>query len=71
MVVVGPYAPTAAIVKRAHATGWRPQFLTVSFVGTEEFIKGAGADADGTIITQVMPPYDRTDYPTVALTENV
>lgn len=67
VVVVGPYAPTAAIVKRAHATGWRPQFLTVSFVGTEEFIKEAGADADGTIITQVMPPYDRTDYPTVAL----
>jgi branched-chain amino acid transport system substrate-binding protein len=67
VVVVGPYAPTAAIVKRAHATGWRPQFLTVSFVGTEEFIKEAGTDAEGTIITQVMPPYDRTDYPTVAL----
>jgi branched-chain amino acid transport system substrate-binding protein len=65
VVVVGPYAPTAAIVKRAHATDWRPQFLTVSFVGTEEFIKEAGTDAEGTIITQVMPPYDRTDYPTV------
>jgi branched-chain amino acid transport system substrate-binding protein len=67
VVVVGPYAPTAAIVKRAHLTGWRPQFLTVSFVGTEEFIKEAGPDAEGTIITQVMPPYDRTDYPTVEL----
>jgi len=70
VVVVGPYAPVAAIVKKAHAVGWRPQFLTVSFVGTEEFIKEAGADADGTIITQVMPPYDRTDYPTVALYRN-
>jgi len=67
VVVVGPYAPVAAIVKKAHAAGWRPQFLTVSFVGTEEFIKEAGPDADGTIITQVVPPYDRTDYPTVAL----
>jgi len=67
VVVVGPYAPVAAIVKRAHATGWRPQFLTVSFVGTEEFIKEAGPDAEGTIITQMVPPYDRTDYPTVAL----
>jgi ABC-type branched-subunit amino acid transport system substrate-binding protein len=66
VVVVGPYAPAAAIVKRAHASGWRPQFLTVSFVGTEEFIKEAGADAEGAVITQVMPPYDRTDYPTVA-----
>jgi branched-chain amino acid transport system substrate-binding protein len=65
--VVGPYAPVAAIVKRAHAAGWRPQFLTVSFVGTEEFIKEAGPEAEGTIITQVVPPYDGTDYPTVAL----
>jgi branched-chain amino acid transport system substrate-binding protein len=67
VIVVGPYAPVAAIVKQAHAVGWRPQFLTVSFVGTEEFIKEAGPDADGTIITQVVPPYDQTDYPTVAL----
>ena len=67
VVVVGPYAPVAAIVKKAHAAGWHPQFLTVSFVGTEEFIKEAGPDADGTIITQVVPPYDRTDYPTVEL----
>jgi branched-chain amino acid transport system substrate-binding protein len=67
VVVVGPYAPVAAVVKQAHAEGWHPQFLTVSFVGTEEFIKQAGPDAEGTIITQVLPPYDRTDYPTVAL----
>lgn len=67
VVVVGPYAPVAAIVKKAHAAGWRPRFLTVSFVGTEEFIKEAGPNAEGTIITQVVPPYDRTDYPTVAL----
>ncbi len=67
VVVVGPYAPVAAIVKKAHAAGWRPQFLTVSFVGTEEYIKEAGRDAEGTIITQVVPPYNRTDYPTVAL----
>ena len=67
VVAVGPYAPVAAIVKKAHAAGWHPQFLTVSFVGTEEFIKEAGPDAEGTIITQVVPPYDRTDYPTVEL----
>lgn len=67
VVVVGPYSPVAAIVKGAHSVGWRPQFLTVSFVGTEEFIKEAGPDAEGTIITQVVPPYDRIEYPTVAL----
>jgi ABC-type branched-subunit amino acid transport system substrate-binding protein len=67
VVVVGPYSPVATVIKKAHAAGWRPQFLTVSFVGTEEFIKEAGPDADGTIITQVVPPYDRLDYSTVAL----
>ncbi|MBV9146103.1 MAG: ABC transporter substrate-binding protein, partial [Acidobacteria bacterium] len=54
-------------VKQAHAAGWRPVFLTVSFVGTEAFIKAAGRDAEGTVITQVVPPYDKTDLPTVKL----
>ena len=67
VVIVGPYAPAAQIVKRAHALGWKPVFLTVSFVGTEAFINAAGRDAEGTIITQVVPPYDRTDLPTVNL----
>ena len=67
VILAGPYAPVAEIVKQAHAAGWHPLFLTVSFVGTEEFIRVAGPDAEGTIITQVVPPYDRTDFPTVAL----
>ncbi len=67
VIMAGTYAPLAAIVKRAHAGNWHPQFLTVSFVGTEEFVKEAGKDAEGTIITQVVPPYDRTDLPTIAL----
>jgi ABC-type branched-subunit amino acid transport system substrate-binding protein len=67
VILAGPYGPVAEIVKSAHAAGWHPVFLTVSFVGTEEFVKLAGADAEGTIITQVVPPYERTDFPTVAL----
>lgn len=67
VLIVGPYAPVAAVVKKAHSMGWRPQFLTVSFVGTEKFISEAGKDAEGTIITQVVPPYTRTDFPTVRL----
>jgi branched-chain amino acid transport system substrate-binding protein len=67
VLIVGPYAPVAEIVKKAHATGWHPIFLTVSFVGTEKFITEAGQDAEGTVITQVVPPYTRTDFPTVAL----
>lgn len=68
VILAGPYAPVAEIVKQAHAAGWHPQFLTVSFVGTEEeFIRVAGSDSEGTIITPDLPPYDRTDFPTVAL----
>jgi len=67
VVLVGPYAPVNAILKQAHASGWHPRFLTVSFVGTEGLLNIAGPDAEGLIITQVMPPYDRTDLPTVKL----
>jgi ABC-type branched-subunit amino acid transport system substrate-binding protein len=67
VLIVGPYAPVAEIVKKAHTTGWHPIFLTVSFVGTEKFISEAGKDAEGTVITQVVPPYTRVDFPTVAL----
>ena len=57
VVVVGPPNTVAPILKQAHAKGWRPLFLTVSFVGTDELILEAGDDAEGTVITQVVPPY--------------
>lgn len=71
VLLVGTYSPVAEIVKKAHAMGWNPLFLTVSFVGTEKFIAEAGKDAEGTIITQVVPPYTRTDFPTVAMYRQV
>ena len=67
VVVVGPPNTVAPIVKQAHAAGWRPLFLTVSFVGTEELISEAGDDADGMVVTQVVPPYYLTDLKTVAM----
>jgi len=67
VVLVGPYAPVNAILKQAHAAGWHPRFLTVSFVGTEGLLRIGAQDAEGMIITQVVPPYDRTDLPTVKL----
>jgi ABC-type branched-subunit amino acid transport system substrate-binding protein len=67
VVLVGPYAPVGAILKQAHAAGWHPRLLTVSFVGTEGLLRAAPQDCDGVIITQVVPPYDRTDLPTVKL----
>jgi branched-chain amino acid transport system substrate-binding protein len=67
VVVVGPSNTVAPILKQAHARGWRPLFLTVSFVGTDELIKEAGSEAEGMVITQVVPPYYLTDLKTVAL----
>ena len=67
VVVVGPPNTVAPILKQARSGNWKPLFLTVSFVGTEELISEAGADADGMIVTQVVPPYYLTDLKTVAL----
>ena len=67
VVVVGPPNTVAPILKQSHAKGWKPLFLTVSFVGTNELISEAGSDAEGMVITQVMPPYYLTDLKTVAL----
>jgi len=67
VVVVGPANTVAPILKQSHAKGWKPLFLTVSFVGTDDLITEAGSDADGVVITQVVPPYFLTEYKTVAL----
>jgi branched-chain amino acid transport system substrate-binding protein len=67
VVVVGPSNTVGPILKQAHGKGWKPLFLTVSFVGTDELIQDASADAEGMVITQVVPPYYLTDLKTVAL----
>jgi branched-chain amino acid transport system substrate-binding protein len=67
VVVVGPSNTVVPILKQSHAKGWKPLFLTVSFVGTDELILEAGLDAEGVVITQVVPPYYLTDYKAVAL----
>ena len=67
VIVVGPSNTVAPIVKQAHALGWKPLFVTVSFVGTDDLIQAAGTDAEGMVITQVVPPYYLTDFRTVAL----
>ena len=67
VVVVGPANTVAPILKQSHAKGWKPLFVTVSFVGTDELISEAGPDAEGVVITQVVPPYYMTEQKSVAL----
>jgi branched-chain amino acid transport system substrate-binding protein len=67
VVIVGPANTVAPIIKLARSKNWSPLFVTVSFVGTDDLIKLAGQDAEGMVITQVVPPYYLTDLKTVAL----
>jgi branched-chain amino acid transport system substrate-binding protein len=65
VVMVGTYKACAAFVRKARAAGFKPRFLNVSFVGTSDFIKEAGADGEGVYITQVMPAPDDGAVPLV------
>jgi branched-chain amino acid transport system substrate-binding protein len=65
VVMVGTYKACAAFVKKARASGFSPKFLNVSFVGTSDFIKEAGPDAEGVYITQVVPSPDDASLPLV------
>lgn len=65
VVFAGTYKQLAAAVKKAKAAGIKARFLTVSFIGTENFIAEAGADGDGVYITQVMPSPDDAAVPIV------
>ncbi len=65
IVMVGTYKACAAFVKKAKAQGINARFLNVSFVGTSDFIKEAGADGEGVYITQVVPSPDDASVPIV------
>jgi branched-chain amino acid transport system substrate-binding protein len=65
VVFVGTYRSLAATVKKAKEAGITAKFLTVSFIGTSDFIKEAGDAGDGVYITQVMPSPDDASVPLV------
>jgi branched-chain amino acid transport system substrate-binding protein len=57
--VVGTYRQLAAAIREAKTQGFNTRFMSVSFIGTEGFIREAGHDGDGVYITQVVPsPHD-------------
>lgn len=58
---VGTYRQLAAAIKQAKALKFNTRFISVSFIGTEGFIREAGNDGDGIYITQVVPsPHDNS-----------
>jgi branched-chain amino acid transport system substrate-binding protein len=60
VIMFGSYKPCADFVHRVKQLGLkRAVFCTVSTVGTEPLIKYLGSDAEGVVISQVVPsPYD-------------
>jgi branched-chain amino acid transport system substrate-binding protein len=66
VIIVGPYKPTAAAVREARAAGLTAQMATISFVGTENLIAELGPEAEGMLISQVVPPPDDMQLPIVA-----
>ncbi|MEZ6164983.1 MAG: ABC transporter substrate-binding protein [Phycisphaerales bacterium] len=55
VIMVGAYTPCAKFIKLAREVGLNPIFLNVSFVGAMPLANALGDDAEGVIVTQVVP----------------
>jgi branched-chain amino acid transport system substrate-binding protein len=60
------YKPCAQIVKLAREASWNPVFVMNSGSSVDAFVDMAGADAEGKLFTEVVPPTSRTDLPLIA-----
>lgn len=55
--IVGPYHPAAEFIRVSHSIGFRPRFAALSFVGGQALAEEMGAQGEGVLITQVVPPF--------------
>jgi branched-chain amino acid transport system substrate-binding protein len=60
VIMIGTYDPCAKFIKLAHARGFHPVFLNVSFVGPEQLAERLGEVGNGVLVTQVVPPPTET-----------
>jgi branched-chain amino acid transport system substrate-binding protein len=58
VIMVGAYGACARFIKLARQLLPGATFLNVSFVGSNPLNAALGADGEGVIVTQVVPPYD-------------
>ncbi|MDX9785385.1 MAG: ABC transporter substrate-binding protein [Desulfobacterales bacterium] len=56
VVMIGTYDLCANFITLAKHRGYAPLFYCVSFVGADELARRLGADGDGVIVSQVVPP---------------
>ena len=55
VVMIGTYEPCAKFIRQAKSRGYHPVFSNVSFVGADELARILGDQAEGVIVTQVVP----------------
>lgn len=64
VVFAGAGDPTVAFVREAHKAGFKPVIAVCSFVDAMYVASQLGSQADGMIVTQVVPPLD-ADVPAI------
>lgn len=61
IIMVSAYKSCAAFIKEMNKTGLRPEYLNVSFVGSDALAAELGSEGHGVYISQVVPyPWDPT-----------
>ncbi|QIL83998.1 ABC transporter substrate-binding protein [Diaphorobacter sp. HDW4A] len=63
IVQVTTYSASAGFVREARAAGYGGQFYNVSFVGTSALSNALGKEAEGVVVTQVVPSPFKTTHP--------
>ena len=58
VIMIGAYRPCAKFIRLARRHGLNAVFVNVSFVIGDSLLAELGGDADGVIVTQVVPPID-------------
>ena len=58
VIMIGAYAPCAKFIHLSLKSNFHPTFLNVSFVGIDPLLDSLGAEADGVIVTQVVPHFE-------------
>ncbi|MDE0308909.1 MAG: ABC transporter substrate-binding protein [Acidiferrobacterales bacterium] len=64
--IVSSYAATSSFIRNARLQGLNPKFVSLSAVGSEALIDELGDDAQGVLISQVMPSTNDHSVPLVA-----
>jgi ABC-type branched-subunit amino acid transport system substrate-binding protein len=58
VIMIGAYKPCAKLIRLARRHGLHALFVNVSFVIGDSLLRELGADAEGVVVTQVVPPVD-------------